>query len=316
MKRLALVVAVACVWTAAALAARNTDERARLDEAAQVTRQVRPLIPDEVWSGTRCVAVIPGLKKAAFIVGGEYGTGVMSCRSGDSWTAPLFLQLAKGSWGFQAGAEEVDLVLLVMNENGVQKLLQDQVTLGAGASIAAGPVGRRAEAGTDVRLSAEILSYSRTRGVFAGLDLSGGVLKPDADANRGVYGANATPRTILASRGLSAPTEAAAFLTALRSASGTAASTAPVAASATGHGAPSAPGGVHQDVPANATLRTRVLDMQQTVDRMLSSPADENVVGTSGSANAPAAAVTVSRAELERLRQQLDAMLETIDKGR
>ena len=100
-------------------------------------------IPEDLWNKADCVAVIPSVKKAAFVFGGEYGKGVMSCRSGDRWRAPVFLQLAKGSWGFQAGAEQVDLVLLVMNETGVQKLLQNKVTLGADASVAAGPLGRR-----------------------------------------------------------------------------------------------------------------------------------------------------------------------------
>src|SRR5437870_3500201 len=148
-------------------------------------------------SRARCVAVVPDLKKAAFIVGGEYGKGVMSCRSGSGWSAPVFIQLAKGSWGFQAGAEQVDLVLLVMNESGVQKLLQNKVTLGADASVAAGPIGRQGSVGTDAALTAEILSYSRAQGLFAGIDVSGGVLRPDDDSNKAVYGAGATPAAIL-----------------------------------------------------------------------------------------------------------------------
>ena len=117
----------------------------------------------------------------------------------------MFVQLAKGSWGFQAGAEQADLVLLVMNEKGVQKLLQNKVTLGADASIAAGPIGRRAGAGTDAALTAEMLAYSHSKGLFAGIDVSGGVLRPDDDVNVGIFGAGATPRTILAnSRNLGA----------------------------------------------------------------------------------------------------------------
>ena len=146
----------------------------------------------------RAVA-LPELKKAAFIFGGEYGKGVMSCRAGEQWSAPVFMQLAKGSWGFQAGVEQADLVLLVMNEKGVQKLLQNKVTLGADASIAAGPIGRRGgrrdRRGADGR---NLLAYSRSQGLFAGIDVSGGVLRPDEEVNVGVYGAGATPRTILA----------------------------------------------------------------------------------------------------------------------
>src|SRR4029079_9946725 len=153
----------------------SSDEIARLSNAAQALRDTRESIPDTYWDRARCIAGIPDLKKGALIIGGEYGKGVMSCRAGEGWSAPVFLELAKGSWGFQAGAEEIDVVMLVMNESGVQKLLQSKVTLGADASIAAGPVGRQANAGTDGALQAEILSYSRAQGVFAGIDLSGGV---------------------------------------------------------------------------------------------------------------------------------------------
>src|SRR5437588_1446684 len=215
MKRLACAAALVVASAALASAAITATEAARLAAAARVVDEIRTTIPQEYWDRTRCVAVIPDLKKAAFIFGGEYGKGVMSCRSGDRWSAPVFLQLAKGSWGFQAGAEQVDLVLLVMNETGVQKLLQNKVTLGADASVAAGPLGRHGEIGTDAFLKAEILSYSRAHGLFAGIDLSGGVLRPDEDANNNAYGPGASPRTILATREISAPTQAHAFLAAL-----------------------------------------------------------------------------------------------------
>src|SRR6266851_5308499 len=142
---------------AGANAAIKPGEAARLAAAAQVAQDSRGNIPQLYADRTRCVAVIPDLKKAAFIFGGEYGKGVMSCRSGDGWSAPVFIQLGKGSWGFQAGAEQVDVVMLVMNESGVQKLLQNKVTLGADASIAAGPVGRQGQLSTDVSLTAEIV---------------------------------------------------------------------------------------------------------------------------------------------------------------
>ena len=159
----ALVAMVVLASVATANLAVSPTEAARLDSAAQVVRAIHDTIPDEYWTRAHCVAVIPELKKVAFIVGGEYGKGVMSCRSGDGWSAPVFMQLAKGSWGFQAGAEQVDVVLLVMNERGVQKLLENKVTLSADASVAAGPLGRQAHAGTDAKLTAEILSYSRAR---------------------------------------------------------------------------------------------------------------------------------------------------------
>src|SRR5438093_3916001 len=156
------VCALALVLAAAghADAAISASETARLASAAQVVNDIKTSIPQEYWSKARCVAVIPDLKKAAFVFGGEYGKGVMSCRSGSGWSAPAFMQLAKGSWGFQAGAEQVDLVLLVINESGVQKLLQNKVTLGADASVAAGPVGRQGSVATDAWLTAEILAYS------------------------------------------------------------------------------------------------------------------------------------------------------------
>jgi len=120
----------------------------------------------------------------------------MSCKTGDRWKAPVFMELAKGSWGLQIGAEEMDLVLLIMNREGAEKMLKNKVSLGADASVAAGPVGRAAAAATDAQMSAQVLSYSRTRGVFAGMDLSGGVLGPDKDANTDVYGANADAHAI------------------------------------------------------------------------------------------------------------------------
>ena len=145
-------------------------------------------IPQDLWDKAKCVIVIPSLKKAAFGIGGEYGKGMMSCRHDAAWSAPVFMLLEKGSWGFQIGAESIDLVLLVMNERGMEKLLQDKVSLGADASVAAGPLGRTAQAATDAQMNAEIVSYSRAQGLFAGIDLSGGVLKADMDANRDLYG--------------------------------------------------------------------------------------------------------------------------------
>jgi SH3 domain-containing YSC84-like protein 1 len=274
-------------------------EASRLTLAASAVREIRAEIPQEYWIKARCVVVIPELKKAAFIFGGEYGKGVMSCRSGDQWSAPVFMQLAKGSWGFQAGVEQADLVLLVMNESGVQKLLQNKVNLGADASVAAGPVGRRGGVSTDAVATAEILSYSRSKGLFAGIDLSGGVLRPDEDANLGVYGKGSTPSTILATREMSAPPEAAAFLRALRETGAAApkpdAAAAPAAARA---------GSSDEDI------RARVVDLQQSVDRMLADTTPA-AVGTSGTASSSDAAgvVSVDRARLLQLRAQIDALL-------
>ncbi len=309
-----LVCALALVLAAAgnARAAIGSSEAARLAAGAQVVSDIKTDIPADIWSKARCVVVMPDVKKAAFIFGGEYGKGIMSCRSGERWTPPVFMQLAKGSWGFQAGAEEVDLVLLVMNEQGAQKLLQNKVTLGADASIAAGPLGRQGSVATDAALTAEILAYSRAKGLFAGINLSGGVLRPDEDANTSVYGKGASPRTILAGTGISAPPEASAFLRALESQSITS------SASAANRPMPSqTPPTVARTTTMPTTdddLRTKVVDLQQMLDRILAdtTPAP---VGTSGTAGAAAGGtVTVDRARLLQLRQQLDAMMAALNR--
>src|SRR6185503_13946899 len=282
MKQL-ICTAMAVVAVASTASAEiSTDEITRLSSAAQALRDTRESIPQSYRDRARCVAVIPNLKKGALIIGGEYGKGVMSCRAGDGWSAPIFLELAKGSWGFQAGAEEIDVVMLVMNESGVQKLLKNKVNLGADASIAAGPSGRQGQISTDVSLTAEILAYSRAKGIFAGANLSGGVLRPDVDANRNAYGPEASPSTILASRSISAPTQATSFLEALGAGSRAPATTA----ASTPAAAPSA------NVPSttDSDLRTTIVAMQQTFDRMLADQA--RAVGTSGQAVTAGGTVT------------------------
>src|SRR4029453_14258851 len=209
MYRIALSLAGGAAIALTCAGPAMADEASRLAEAAKIVQEIRADIAGDYWDRARCVIVIPDLKKAAFVFGGEYGKGAMSCRAGEAWSAPLFMQLAKGSWGFQAGAEEADLVLLVMNESGVEKLLKNKVNLGADASVAAGPLGRRGGVGTDAALTAEILSYSRSKGLFAGIDVSGGVLRPDEDANRATYGPTAPPRTLLPRREVSRPPQAA-----------------------------------------------------------------------------------------------------------
>jgi len=198
----------------------SSGQEKRLREAADVLYEIHQApdkdIPGDLWDKAQCVAVIPGVKKVAFVLGGEYGKGVLSCRDGAGWTAPVFMMLSKGSIGFQIGGQSVDLVLLVMNDNGAKHLLEDKVALGAEASIAGGPVGRDTRAMTDVQLKAEMLSYSRTQGLFAGLDLTGGVLKPDTDDNEAAYGRRITPRDILITKSVKAPSQAAPFMRALR----------------------------------------------------------------------------------------------------
>ncbi len=173
-------------------------------------------IPEDLWEKANCVAVIPSVKKAAFIVGGEYGKGVVSCRDGKDWSAPSFVMLQKGSVGFQLGGETIDLVLLVMNEHGMNRLLEDKVALGGEASVAGGPVGRDFRAMTDAQLKAEILWYSRAQGLFAGVNLTGGVLAPDKDDNRDLYGREVSPKEILVGKTVTTPAAAQRFMAALK----------------------------------------------------------------------------------------------------
>jgi lipid-binding SYLF domain-containing protein len=220
-----IVMTLLLVGASAAAAAPSKDESKRVAGAADVLTELRSTpdrsIPEDIWERARCVAVIPGVKKAAFVIGGEYGKGVMSCRTSQGWSAPAFLTLEKGSMGVQIGAESTDVVLLVMNDRGIDRLLQDKVTLGGDASIAAGPVGRSGTAATDAQLTAEMLSYSRARGLFAGIDLSGGVLRPDNDADKALYGRSITAREILmAEHGpMQPPASTRSFMTALNSVS-------------------------------------------------------------------------------------------------
>jgi len=191
----------------------------RVEESATVLTEIHSApdkdIPKELWDRATCVIVIPSVKKAAFVFGGEYGKGLMSCRKAGGWSAPVFMELQKGSWGLQIGAQSIDLVLLVNNERGMKKLLGNKVTLGAEASVAAGPVGRDARAATDAQMNAEILSYSRAQGLFAGINLSGGVLKPDSDDNEDAYGKKITPAAILTGS-TAAPAATAPFMKALQ----------------------------------------------------------------------------------------------------
>lgn len=218
MKPMKTIVAsvTALLVAATAFAQISASDIRKLNEATTVLSEIRNApdngIPDSVWSKAHCVVVIPDLKKAGFIVGGEHGSGVMSCKNANTWGPPVFMEMTKGSAGFQAGVSSTDLVLVVMNESGADKLLRNKVTLGADASVAAGPVGRAASAATDAQLSAQMLSYSRAKGLFAGIDLSGGSLNPDNSKNERAYGPNASARDIaLGTARVKMSTEAQAF---------------------------------------------------------------------------------------------------------
>ena len=219
MRRIIAAVLLGLAAVTPLSAALSTSEVRRIEDAATVLRELHAApdqdVPKDLWDKASCVLVVPGLKKAAFIVGGEYGKGLMSCRSAGGWSPPVFMQLGKGSWGLQFGAQSVDLVLLVMNDTGVEKLLKNRVSLGVEASVAAGPIGRDARLATDGQLKAEILSYSRTQGIFAGVNLSGGILRDDRDDNADLYGTGIPARDILRAGRVQLPGVARPFIEAL-----------------------------------------------------------------------------------------------------
>ncbi len=220
MRRLMAALLLGALATAPISAALSTSETKRIEDAATVLRELHTApdqdVPLDLWEKASCVMVVPSLKKAAFIFGGEYGKGLMSCRNNGVWSPPVFMRIGKGSWGLQFGAQTVDLVLLVMNDKGVKQLLRNRVSLGAEASIAAGPVGRDARAATDLQLRAEILSYSRTQGIFAGINLSGGVIREDRDDNADLYGKGITAKQILLEGRVQLPGITRQFIEALK----------------------------------------------------------------------------------------------------
>jgi SH3 domain-containing YSC84-like protein 1 len=171
-------------------------------------------IPEEVLTSTKCILVVPDLIKGGFVFGGKHGRGVATCRTADGWSAPAFVSVGGGSWGLQIGIEDVDLVMLVMNDRGLQHLLSSKFELTGEGSVAAGPVGRHASAGTDWKMNTELLTYSRSKGVFAGLTLEGAVVEQDNDSTRAIYGKHMTFRNILSGKATT-PRSADAFLKAV-----------------------------------------------------------------------------------------------------
>ena len=191
---------VICGVTLAAMALPafgDTDKakvQERLTNAQAVLNEIMATpdkgIPQSILAGASCVVVIPGFKKGAFLVGAQYGQGAATCKTSKGWSAPVFVQLTGGSFGLQAGAQSTDLVLVAMNQNGLQDMLKSKFKIGADAAAAAGPVGRNAQAGTDWKLNAEFLSYSRSKGLFAGINLDGTVLSQNQDDMRAFYGSD------------------------------------------------------------------------------------------------------------------------------
>lgn len=195
----------ACLVGSIASTAMADSSKGKLDERIMKARLVITeimnvpdnAIPDSITRQATCVLVIPGEKKAAFGVGGSYGQGVATCRTGHGWSAPVFVRLGGASFGFQIGGQSTDLVLVAVNDRGMQDLLKSKVKLGGDASIAAGPVGRASQASTDVKLGAELLAYSRNKGLFAGIDLSGDVIDQNAEDTRTFYGTDTPFEQIL-----------------------------------------------------------------------------------------------------------------------
>jgi SH3 domain-containing YSC84-like protein 1 len=216
------------LWAPGSVASSAGDPKEvnRVENSGTVMREILKVpddVPRNLLDNARCVIVLPSVTKAAFVVGGEYGRGVMTCRTGPGfsgdWGAPTMMALEGGSLGLQIGGEATDFVILVMNNRGADSLLHSKVKLGADASVAAGPKGRQAEADTDVNMRAEMLSYSRSRGVFAGVSLEGTTLRPDNDANRRLYHENVTAPEIIQEARVAPPESAHTLISALQEAS-------------------------------------------------------------------------------------------------
>jgi lipid-binding SYLF domain-containing protein len=220
MQRHTRIFTIAVLIAAPLLAAKTNETAERLHEAGAVFSEIMAApdkgIPRDLLEKAHCVVIVPGLKKGAFIFGAKYGKGFLLCRKGErGWSAPAAVRVEGGSFGFQIGGSETDVVLLVMNDRGADRLLSSQFTLGGEGEVAAGPVGRSATAQTDAKMTAEILSWSRTRGIFAGISLQGATLRQDLDDNEALYGKKLDNKEIV--KGHIAPPKAAARLLSLLS---------------------------------------------------------------------------------------------------
>ena len=217
-KSFATILSLVALLGSMAFATAKEDSVERLQNAGKVLREIMDApdkgIPEEVLDDAKCIVVVPNLIKAGFIIGGKHGRGVASCRTATGWSAPAFVSVGGGSWGLQIGAEGVDLVMLVMNDKGLQHLLSSKFQISGEGSAAAGPVGRHASAGTDWKMNAELLTYSRSKGVFAGLTLEGAVIEQDADSTTAIYGQDVGFRKLLTGN-VKPPADAAPFMSAL-----------------------------------------------------------------------------------------------------
>jgi SH3 domain-containing YSC84-like protein 1 len=204
LKRILIIATLGLLATLTAVASDREDDVSRTDKAAQVFKEIMNTpdqgIPQDLLDSAKCIAIIPGDVKFAFIFGGSYGRGVATCRTGHGWSAPMFVAIDGGSVGYQIGGSSTDIIMLFMNDHALQSLLSDKFKLGADASVAAGPVGRSAAAGTDLKLTAEILSYSRAKGIFAGVSLDGAVMQADKSGDKAMYGDDVDRHQILDGR--------------------------------------------------------------------------------------------------------------------
>ncbi len=215
MKKIMFVLAMMSLGTLSWAASAKEDATDRLDNATTVLHEIMGMpdkgIPEEVLEHAKCVAVIPHMVKGGFVFGAKGGKGVATCRTADGWSAPAFITISGGSWGLQIGVEAVDVVMIIQNDKGMQRLLSSNFQVGGDASAAAGPVGRHAEAGTDWKMDTEILTYSRAKGAFAGLTLEGASIRQDNDSRRAMYGRGVTTRALLLGK-VPVPVAARAFL--------------------------------------------------------------------------------------------------------
>jgi len=218
MKKEMFLLAMLSLGTLCWAGSAREDATDRLNNATDVVHAIMGApdngIPEEVLEHAKCVAIVPHMVKGGFIFGGKGGKGVATCRTANGWSAPAFITISGGSWGLQIGVEAVDLVMIVQNEKGMQRLLASNFQIGGDASAAAGPVGRHAEAGTDWKMDTEILTYSRAKGAFAGLTLEGASLRQDNDSRHAMYGPRVTTRALLLGE-VPAPSSAQPFLAAI-----------------------------------------------------------------------------------------------------
>jgi len=221
MKKIMFVLATLALGTLCWAGSSREDATDRLGKATTVLSEIMGMpdkgIPEEVLEHAKCVAVIPHMVKGGFVFGAKGGKGVATCRTAAGWSAPAFITISGGSWGLQIGIEAVDVVLIMQNDKGMQRLLSSNFQVGGDASAAAGPVGRHAEAGTDWKMDTEILTYSRAKGVFAGLTLEGASIRQDTDSRHAIYGRGVTTQDLLLGK-VSAPAVAQPFLAEVRGA--------------------------------------------------------------------------------------------------